>query len=121
MQNITIIGRLTRDPERRVTRTGEELASINIAVDQEDKSTVFYAVSAFAGTAKSALKVLTKGWKVAVTGKLQMNQTNGKTYYNITAQQIEFISAPKRTTDQTDMTATPLNGFEDITSEDVPF
>lgn len=121
MQNITIIGRLTRDPERRVTRDGTELASLNVAVDQEDKSTVFYAVSAFAGTAKSALKVLTKGWKVAVNGKLVVNTTNGKTYYNVTAQMIEFVSEPKRTTEQTDMTATPLAELEDLTSEDVPF
>lgn len=121
MQSITIVGRLTRDPERRATRTGENMTTLNIAVNQKDGTTTYYHTSTYAALGEACYKYLKKGRQVVVTGELTIRNTNGKTYYNLDCKNMEFCGDKRSDKPETEMTETPLNGFEDITSEDVPF
>lgn len=83
MQNInrvTIAGNLTRDPELRATQSGKSVLSFGMAVNDsilnqqtqqwEDRAN-FIDVVVFGNMADSMSKILHKGMKVTVDGKLR--------------------------------------------------
>ena len=77
MNKIFEIGRLTRDPEVRYTQSGKAVCTFSIAVDDgygENKKAYFFPVVVWGKTAETCGKSLTKGRKIAVTGKLTTRQ-----------------------------------------------
>ena len=77
LNKIVTIGRLTRDPETRYTQSGKAVCTFSIAVDDgygENKKAYFFPVVVWGKTAETCGKSLTKGRKVAVTGKLTTRQ-----------------------------------------------
>ena len=77
LTKIVTIGRLTRDPEVRYTQSGKAVCTFSIAVDDgygEIKKAYFFPVVVWGKTAETCGKSLTKGRKVAVTGKLTTRQ-----------------------------------------------
>ena len=92
------IGRLTRDPELRRTGTGKAVASFTVAVDDgygDNKTTDFIDIVTWEKTAENCAKYLTKGAKVAVTGKLKKRsyEKDGRTVWvsEIKANEVEFL------------------------------
>jgi len=85
MNHIVIMGRLTRDPERRETATGVPVTSFSLAVDRGytpkdggEKQTDFIDVVAWRNTAEFVSKYFTKGQMAAVTGRLQIRDWTDK-------------------------------------------
>lgn len=76
MNTVTMIGRLTRDPEAVTTDGGTEICNLRIAVDRRkrDDGAVFVDVKAFNGLAHSCSEYLEKGRQVAVTGRLELDE-----------------------------------------------
>ena len=76
MNNVTMIGRLTRDPDAVTTNGGTEICNLRIAVDRRkrDDGAVFVDVKAFQGLAHSCSEYLEKGRQVAVTGRLELDE-----------------------------------------------
>ena len=78
LNRITIMGRLTRDPELRRTQSGAPVTSFTMAVDRDfksqsgDKETDFIDVVAWRNTAEFAAKYFTKGRMAVVEGRLQI-------------------------------------------------
>ena len=79
LNHITIMGRLTRDPELRRTGTGTAVASFTVAVDRDfgknengEKETDFIDCVAWRNTAEYISKYATKGRMVVVSGRLQI-------------------------------------------------
>lgn len=78
LNRITIMGRLTRDPELRRTQSGAPVTSFTMAVDRDfksqsgDKETDFIDVVAWRNTAEFAAKYFTKGRMAIVSGRLQI-------------------------------------------------
>ena len=75
MNQVNIIGRLTRDPETRTTGTGKSVCSFSIAVDKRPKpvdgpTADFFMCTAWEKTADFVTNYLGKGRLVAVTGRL---------------------------------------------------
>lgn len=74
---ITIMGRLTRDPEMRTTQNGTPVANFTLAVDRDytpqgqDKQTDFIDCVAWNKTGEFAQKYFSKGQMVVVSGSLQ--------------------------------------------------
>lgn len=76
MNNVVLMGRLTRDPEVVETGNGTVIASYTIAVDRAFKSegqpeADFIRCKCFGKAAEFADKWLRKGVKVAVSGRLE--------------------------------------------------
>jgi single-strand DNA-binding protein len=77
---ITIVGRLTADPELRFTPSGAPIANWTTAVNRRkfdrqtnewrDEGTDFYRCSVWRDAAENAAESLTKGTEVIVTGTL---------------------------------------------------
>ena len=78
LNRITIMGRLTRDPELRRTQSGAPVTSFAMAVDRDfksqsgDKETDFIDVVAWRNTAEFAAKYFTKGRMAIASGRLQI-------------------------------------------------
>ena len=73
INNVVLVGRLTRDPELRTTNSGMSVASFTIASDDRrggQKTTIFMAVSVFGKQADVVAKYTKKGVLVGVTGRL---------------------------------------------------
>lgn len=72
MNCVNLIGRLTRDPEPKMTSSGVTLLTFSIAVDRGDKdrNTDFINCQAWRTTAEFITKYFHKGDPIAVTGKI---------------------------------------------------
>ena len=85
MNQVVLMGRMTRDPELRHTQTGTPVASFTLAVDRGfapkdggERQTDFIDIVAWRGTAEFVSKYFVKGQLTAVTGKLQIRDWTDK-------------------------------------------
>ncbi len=85
LNQIVLMGRLTRDPELRRTGTGTAVATFTLAVDRDfansttgERETDFIDIVAWRNTAEFVSKYFTKGRMAVVTGRLQIRNWNDK-------------------------------------------
>lgn len=85
LNHITIMGRLTRDPELRRTGSGVAVASFTVAVDRDfadkqsgEKETDFIECVAWRQTGEFVSKHFTKGRMIVVSGRLQIRKWTDK-------------------------------------------
>lgn len=85
LNHITIMGRLTRDPELRRTGSGLAVASFTVAVDRDwpnkdtgEKETDFIDCVAWRQTGEFVSKYFTKGSMIVVSGRLQIRTWTDK-------------------------------------------
>ena len=81
LNHITIMGRLTRDPELRRTGSGIAVASFTLAVDRDfapkdggERETDFIDCVAWRQTGEFVSKYFTKGRMAVVSGRLQIRK-----------------------------------------------
>lgn len=106
INRVILIGRLTRDPERRTTTTGKVVASFAIAVDKRIKPTDgsptadFFNISCWNQTAEYVSNYMTKGRLVAVDGRLQSRKFqaqdgSNREVYEIVADDVRGLDRPR--------------------------
>lgn len=85
LNHITIMGRLTRDPELRYTQAQTPVASFTLAVDRDfggkdgaDRQTDFIDCVAWRSTAEFISKYFSKGSLAVVAGRLQLRDWTDK-------------------------------------------
>ena len=85
LNHITIMGRLTRDPELRRTGSGVAVASFSLAVDRDfspkdggERETDFIDCVAWRQTGEFVSKYFTKGRMAVVSGRLQIRSWTDK-------------------------------------------
>ena len=85
LNHITIMGRLTRDPELRRTGSGIAVARFTVAVDRDfggrdggEKETDFIDCVAWRQTGEFVSKYFTKGRMIVVSGRLQIRSWTDK-------------------------------------------
>lgn len=122
MQQITITGNLTADPELRYTPSGVPVCGYNVAVNEEwtdannvkQKKVVFFRVSTWRGQAEPCSKYLAKGSKVLVVGKMEPSRAYTKqdgtlgASLEITSSLVEFLT-PKGTDASGGSSASPMD------------
>jgi len=81
LNHITLMGRLTRDPELRYTQSQTAVVSFTLAVDRDfggrdgaEKQTDFIDIVAWRQTAEFVSKYFTKGRMAVVSGRLQIRE-----------------------------------------------
>lgn len=124
MNHVTMLGRLSKEPEiRRGSANGKDyvVAAFPIAVDrrfQKDK-TDFFNCTAFGKTAEFIEKYISKGNRIAIAGTLQNEQyeKDGKklTATKIIVEEVDFADS-KKETEKDDFVSVP-EGVEN----DLPF
>lgn len=85
LNHITVMGRLTHDPELRRTQAGVPVASFSIACDRDfkdkasgERATDFIDVVAWRSTGEFVSKYFTKGRMAIVSGRLQIRDWTDK-------------------------------------------
>ena len=138
MNKVILIGRLTKDPEVRVT-TGEKQTTIgrfSIAVNRRFKKegqpdADFFNATCFGKTAEFAEKYLRKGNRIAITGSIQNDnytKQDGSQVYSvqIMVDEIEFADGKGNADQAPVQQAAPVDngGFVNIPDgivEELPF
>ena len=131
MNNVTLIGRLTKDPEVRYTSgTQTAVARYNIAIDRptKDKETDFIPIVVFGKQAENCEKYLAKGRMVGIEGRIQTgsytNKDGNKVYTtDVVANRVEFIDYGNKNEQKPKQDAQMgiPEGFAQIEDEDIPF
>jgi single-strand DNA-binding protein len=100
MNNVVLIGRLTKDPELRyIPQSETAVANFTLAVDRpmaKEKTADFIRVVSFGKTAELCERYLAKGRLVAIQGRIQTGSykaQNGETRYTteVYADRVEFL------------------------------
>jgi len=122
VNNVSLIGRLGKDPEVRNTSSGKTVANFTIAVDQYGsggrKTTSWIPVQAWEKLAEQAAKYLAKGSQVAVEGRLQQRSWedqggNTRSVLEVVADRLDFLTKAAKSTSQSEFDG-PTIGDDDI-------
>lgn len=110
MNNIVLLGRLTKDADIRSTQSGKVVASFTLAVDrpytQNGKREVdFIACQIWSKSAEVLGKSVHKGQRILLEGRLQIRQYtdkngNKRTAAEVVADRFEFIERKEQTEPQ---------------------
>lgn len=116
INNVMLLGRLTRDPELRHTQSGTSVASFTLAVDGFNKGDVdFINCVAWRQTGEFVSKYFEKGDQLALTGRISVRNYEDKngdkrTATEVIAERVSFCGGKKSE-------GKPRRG-EDVTAED---
>lgn len=105
LNTITLMGRLTADPDYRTTQSGVTLTRFTLAVERDyqqngEKQTDFIDIVAWRSTADFVSKYFRKGQLVAVNGSLQTDtytdkDGNKRKSWSVQAQHVYFAESKR--------------------------
>ena len=127
MNQLTIIGNLTRDPEMRQTADGKTVCTFTLAVNRRGREAAdFFRVSAWNQLGEICCQYLAKGRKAAVTGMVSASAwqgQDGKAYagLEVLAQDVEFLSPKGEQTTAGGPASDPGPGYTEVVDEELPF
>ncbi|MCB6992413.1 single-stranded DNA-binding protein [bacterium 210820-DFI.6.37] len=131
MNNVTLIGRLTRDPEvRYISDSQMAVARFSVAINRPVKKDAerqadFPNIVVFGKMAENCERYLGKGRLVGVQGRIQTgsytNKDGVKVYTTeVVANNVEFLDWGKESTEKKEKEDIP-EGFAAVDPEDIPF
>jgi single-strand DNA-binding protein len=102
INQVILMGRLTRDPEQRTTSGGKTIASFSIAVDRGGDSDAadFFEITAWEKLGELVIQYLGKGRRVLVQGRLRQDSWDDKetgkkrSRVEVTATDVTFLDGP---------------------------
>lgn len=137
MNNISIIGNLTRDVELKQTSSGTDYAKFDVAVPSKfksqngEKKTNFFKCTAFGERGKTIAKFFSKGKPIGITGSMECttktaDDGSSRSYWELNVENFSFINgannteetAPLNTYKKTDMSQIKVEAIED---DNLPF
>ena len=127
LNNITIMGRMTRDPELRYTNSQKPVASFTLAVDRDyDRDTTdFIDCVAWNKTAEFVSKYFRKGSLAIASGRLQLRDWtdrdgNKRRNAEVLAEHVYFGEAKKPVTTYGETSYPPANngGYSELSDAD---
>ena len=110
MNNVSLLGRLTRDPELKYTQSGTAVARFNVAVDRRiskekrqeaeaanQPTADFISCTAWRQTAELIANYFKKGNRIGVTGRIQTGsyEKDGTKVYttDVIVESIDFVES----------------------------
>lgn len=139
INRVMISGNLTRDPELRATAGGTSVLKLGMAVNDRRKNQQsgewedyanFVDVTVFGARGEALSRILTKGTKVAIEGKLRWSswEKDGekRSKLEVIADEVEIMSARGEggsggSSSYSAPTAPSSDGPADDVGEDIPF
>lgn len=102
INQVILMGRLTRDPEQRTTTSGKTIASFSIAVDRggDSDQADFFNITAWEKLGELVVQYLAKGRRVLVQGRLRQDSWDDKetgkkqSRIEVTATDVTFLDGP---------------------------
>lgn len=133
MNKIFLSGRLTKDPEVRYSQNGNAYTRVGVAVDRpfsKEKEVDFFNLVAFGKTAEFLGKWFSKGSKLLVEGRVQIEnyedkEGNQRKDVSVVVENVEFADSKKSSDGggyRKSDTGANRNGADDVPPlEDPPF
>lgn len=126
MNKVVLVGRLTKDPEMKVTQDGKTVTRYTLAVDRYNKDPDFIHCVAFGKTAEVAGKYFTKGLRVAVSGNIKTgsytNRDGQKVYTtDVQIESQEFAQSKSEETPKSEPKQVDMSEWQKTEEEDLPF
>ncbi|WP_409229175.1 single-stranded DNA-binding protein [Gudongella sp. SC589] len=130
MNQVILIGNLTRDPEMKYTQSGLAITRFTLALnrpkkDGQDQGADFINIVTFGKLAENCANYLAKGGKTAVSGRINSGSyedKDGKKVYtvDVIANSVEFLEwGDKKESSGTDYS--DIDGFHPTDNDDIPF
>jgi single-strand DNA-binding protein len=102
INQVILMGRLTRDPETRTTPSGKTITSFSIAVDRagQDDAADFFDVTAWEKLGELVSQYLSKGRRCLVQGRLRQDSWDDKetgkkrSKVEVVATDVTFLDGP---------------------------
>lgn len=125
MNNVTLIGRLVRDPELKFTATGQAVTTFTLAIDnpfsKENKADFINCV-VWQKAAENLAKYCAKGRAIALVGRIQTRSYEGQdgkkvNVFEIVASEIKYLE--KNQTQETEQGL--MAGAKEVQFDDLPF
>lgn len=127
INQVILMGRLTRDPELRTTPNGKSVCSFSLAVDRafsQDDSADFFDVTAWEKLGELVNQYLSKGRRCLVQGRLtqrsweQDGQKRSKV--EVVATDVTFLDGPTGSSQGGDSNSdAPRKKSDDVVIEDI--
>ena len=125
MNHVTLIGRLTKDPEVRYTQSGTSVGTFTLAVDrrvQKDKpkEADFIPCVVWGKTAEVVGNWCKKGKQVGIEGRIQVRSYDAKDgskryVTEVIVSELELLGG------KNDGAGRSGDGYKQLTDEDIPF
>ena len=114
INNVVLVGRMTRDAELRHTPQNQPVASFNLAVNRNfkngngDREADFINCTAWGKTAETIAEYLRKGRRIALQGRISVSsyEQNGETKWSteVIVDKFEFVDTANSTGGQSSYT-----------------
>ena len=134
LNQVTLIGRLTKDPEIRYSQSGVAVCPLSIAVNRKsmkegsEDDVYFFDITTFGKTAEVCSQYLSKGKQLGVQGYLRQRRwedQNGQKRYSVEviAERVQFLGGTSKPTEgSSNKPSAPKNDFDDnFPDDDIPF
>ena len=97
MNNVQLIGRITKDIELKQTKTGKAYCNFTLAIPREfnKEETDFINCVAWEKKAETIEKYVKKGHKFGVIGRIQIDSKDNSHFTRIIVEKIEFLENAK--------------------------
>jgi single-strand DNA-binding protein len=134
INQVILMGRLTRDPEARTTSTGKSVVSFSLAVDRvgQDDQADFFDVTAWEKLGDLVSQYLSKGRRCLVQGRLRQDSWDDKetgkkrSRIEVVATDVTFLDGPSdgagnsaASTSQSSSGSTQARSSKDVVVEDI--
>ena len=138
INQVTLLGRVGKDPEIRYTKDNQAVAMFSIATNEmgKDKPATWHNVQAWEGKAELVEKYVKKGDLLYIQGKIKYTEKDGKYYTAIVIHTMQFLSSkgekqssasnkdkpvPKPPTGQKPPAMQETAKTDDLGDDDIPF
>lgn len=127
MNNVILMGRLTRDPELKYSQAGKAYCRFTVAINREfnREEADFINCLAFGKTAEAIAEWLGKGRRIALQGRIQTGNYENKNgdkvnTFEVVADKFEFVDSARS---ETSKNQSYSNNNDDVLddNDDFPF
>lgn len=126
MNNVILMGRLTRDPELKYANNGTAFCKFTVAVNRDfnREETDFINCLAFKKTAETIAEYLSKGKRIALQGKIQTGSYENKNgekvnTFEVIVDKFEFVDSSRSDTSKNQSYSNNDDVLDD--NDDFPF
>lgn len=127
INQVILMGRLTRDPETRTTPSGKTITSFSLAVDRagQDDAADFFDVTAWEKLGELVSQYLSKGRRCLVQGRLRQDSWDDKetgkkrSKVEVVATDVTFLDGPSGDGGSAPNSTSSSRKTDDVVIEDI--
>ena len=125
MNNVCLVGRLTKDPELKTTESGKSVTSFCVAVNRKE-NTDFIDCVAWGKTAEFITRYFQKGKEIGIVGEIRTrtytaNDGKNRKVTEVLASNVSFVGSKSETKSEPKIEVKPLPEPTDDGWNELPF